>query len=99
MINDVRKFDVGQILSTPAAIETIRAAGRRPSHFLRRHMKCDWGILCDEDKSLNDQALVDGSRLLSAYETAVGDKIWIITEAEDEQGNRVATTILLPTEY
>ena len=62
-------------------------------------MKCDWGILCNEDKSLNDQALVDGSRLLSAYETAAGDKIWIITEPEDQDGRRLATTILLPSEY
>ena len=99
MINDVRKFDVGRILSTPAAIETIRAAGQRSSQFLRRHMKCDWGVLCEEDKSLNDQALVDGSRLLSSYETVAGDKIWIITEAKDQNGKRLATTILLPSEY
>jgi len=42
---------------------------------------------------------VDGSRLLSAYKTLKGERIWIITEAADDQGRRVASTILLPQEY
>ncbi len=48
-------------------------------------------------------ALVDGSRILSSYILeGEGDdtlKLWIITEAEDESGNRVATTALLAEEY
>jgi hypothetical protein len=36
---------------------------------------------------------------LSAYRTLVGVKIWIITEAADDNGKRLATTILLPSEY
>ena len=41
--------------------------------------------------------LDDLSRLLSAYKTLKGVKLWIITEAEDDDGHRAATTILLPT--
>ena len=52
-----------------------------------------------EDKLANDQALMDGSRLLSAYKTLRGVKIWFITEAADEQGRRSSTTALLPDEY
>jgi hypothetical protein len=48
---------------------------------------------------LNDESLKDGSRLLSAYLLKDGTKIWIITEAEDDNGKREATTILLPEEY
>jgi hypothetical protein len=48
----------------------------------------------EEDWRLNDEALRDGSRLLSAYETERGVRLWIITEAD-----RSATTILLPDEY
>ena len=48
---------------------------------------------------MNDQALEDGSRLLSSYRTTKGDKIWIITEAVDDDGRRAATTLLLPDEY
>jgi hypothetical protein len=36
----------------------------------------------------------DEGRLLSAYRTALGVRLWIITEAD-----RPATTILLPEEY
>ena len=52
-----------------------------------------------EDARLNDQALVDGSRLLTAYRTLKGTRIWIITEAADDKGHRVASTILRPEEY
>ena len=53
----------------------------------------------EEDKRLNDQALLDGSRLLSAYRTLKGERIWIITEAVGDDGKRSATTILLPSQY
>ena len=53
----------------------------------------------DEDRSLNDAAVIDGSRILSAYTTRKWERIWIITEAADDQGNRLATTILKPEEY
>jgi len=57
-------------------------------------MKGDWGDLSAEDKQLNDEAVQDGSRILSAYTTAKGAKVWVITEPD-----RSATTILLPDEY
>ena len=43
--------------------------------------------------------MVEGSRLLSAYRTLRNTRIWIITEAKDDDGKRAATTILLPEEY
>ena len=67
--------------------------------FLARHSAGDWGDLSDEDRELNEQAVIDGSRILSAYHTKNGTKIWIITEATDDTGQRSATTILLPEEY
>jgi hypothetical protein len=53
----------------------------------------------EEDWALNDQALEDGSRLLSAYRTLRGKKLWVITETADDEGQRAATTIPLPDEY
>jgi hypothetical protein len=93
------KFSLGQILATPGALEALQESGQTPQFFLARHIRGDWGEVCKEDKMLNDQALVDGSRLLSAYKTLKGVKIWIITEADDDQGHRAATTLLLPSEY
>ena len=66
---------------------------------LNRHVRGDWGDVDNEDKQTNDQALKQGTRLLSAYNDDRFPKygvatIWIITEAD-----RSATTILFPDEY
>jgi len=48
----------------------------------------------DHDRQANDEALVSGERLLSAYKTLRGVKLWVITEAD-----RSSTCCLLPEEY
>jgi hypothetical protein len=93
------KFSLGQILATPGALDALNESGQSPGDFLSRHAQGCWGDLSDEDKLANDQALLDGARILSAYKTLKGVKLWIITEAADESGNRLASTILLPSEY
>jgi hypothetical protein len=93
------EFSLGQILATPGALEAIEQAGHAPAEFLDRHAQGDWGEVVEEDAQANNQALIDGSRLLSVYRTAKGAKIWIITEAADDTNQRLATTILLPEEY
>ena len=93
------KFVYGQVVATPEAIAAIEDSGQSPADFLDRHIVGDWGIVDDEDKAANDDSLIDGSRILSAYNTTKGVKLWIITEAADDDGNREATTILLPSEY
>jgi hypothetical protein len=93
------RFSLGQMLATPGALAALQRAHQTPTEFLLRHSRGDWGDVCDEDKRLNDQSLEDGSRLLSAYQTADGIKLWVITEAADESGHRLATTVLLPDEY
>ena len=93
------KFPLGRLVATPGALEVLEESGQNPTHFLAQHVQGDWGDVCDEDKQLNDQSLIDGSRILSAYQTIKGVKVWIITEAADDNGARVATTILLPSEY
>lgn len=93
-------FSLGQVVSTPAAIQALEKSGQSPSDFLDRHVSGDWGAeLCDDDRQLNDQSLIDGCRILSAYRTTNGVKLWVITEAADDSGQRAATTILLPEEY
>ena len=100
MVDFVRpKFNLGQIVATPGALEVIAQGGHSPSEFLDRHIRGDWGSLSADDRQLNEEALTDGSRILSAYRTSNGERIWIITEAADDHGQRVATTILLPDEY
>ena len=94
------KFNSGVILATPGATEAFEKNNQMPLEFLRRHLSGDWGeALCEEDRQANNQSLVDGSRLLSAYKLADGTKLWCITEAVGENGQREATTFLLPSEY
>jgi hypothetical protein len=97
-VNDV-KFSLGRLAATPGALEALQESGQTPDFFLARHVAGDWGEVDQEDWALNDQALVDGSRLLSAYRTLKGVKLYVITEATDDDGKRAATTILLPEEY
>lgn len=93
------KLDLGQVFATPGALAVLQESGQLPQFFLNRHERGDWGEVCDGDGKLNDQSLVDGSRLLSAYKTLKGKRLWIITEATDDRGRRGATTLLLPDEY
>ena len=93
------KFPLGQVLATPGA---LGPGGKRSVAWLSSSTAIsngDWGEVGDEDKRANDQALVDGSRILSAYRTSKGERLWIITEAADDEGKRAATTILKPSEY
>ena len=90
----ITRFALGRTFITPGAEEALQIAGQTAIEFLRRHMSGDWGELSDEDVKENEFSLRKGLRLLSAYQTGKGQKLWIITEAD-----RSATTILFPEEY
>ncbi|AQX72734.1 hypothetical protein [Dehalococcoides mccartyi] len=95
-------FNTGQIVATRGVYD-LACENPEFAQFiqksLNRHIKGDWGDVNDEDKQTNDQALKQGTRLLSAYnddrfpQNGVAT-IWVITEAD-----RSATTILFPDEY
>lgn len=95
----MKKFELGQTVITrgiAARMQEDNEFGLFVMVSLERHKNGDWGNLCDEDKALNDEALKDGNRLMSAYNRKdhPDDKIWIITEAD-----RSVTTVLFPNEY
>jgi hypothetical protein len=95
-----RKFELGQIVTTPGALEACPPSRRW--HCLARHARGDWGCVCKDDAAENELSLKEGFRLLSAYPIdpaqpckGFGDNtLWIITEAD-----RSVTTFLLPDEY
>lgn len=89
-----RTIDLGNTLVTPGALEALQESGERPWKFLRRHARCDWGEVVDEDWEANDLALDNGERLLSAYFTRLNRRIWVVTEAD-----RSRTVVTLPEEY
>lgn len=88
------KLPLGRIVATPGALKALQEAGQDPMELLQRHQSGDWGELCEEDKRENEFSLKKGCRLLSAYTTKKGCKIWLITESD-----RSATSLVLPHEY
>ena len=91
-----QKFSLGQLLATPGAFRRCRRAAK-PQRSSSAATPTPIGAKsATRIRRLNDQSLIDGSRLLSAYRTANGTKLWVITEAADDDGHRMATTILLP---
>lgn len=88
------KFALGQTVITPGAMVALAFNNITPHMLLHRHSHGDWGDISADDKALNDQAIKDGGRILSAYTLADEQMVWIITESD-----RSASTILLPSEY
>jgi hypothetical protein len=95
-------FNTGQIVATRGVYD-LACENPDFAQFiqksLNRHVKGDWGDVDEEDKQSNDQALKEGTRLLSAYNDNRFPRngvatIWIITEADQS-----VTTILFPDEY
>lgn len=86
-----KKFELGKLFMTKGVAENCNYEDL--FECVKRHSDCDWGDLDEDDKLLNDMAVENGERILSAYEL-FGTKIWIITEWD-----RSVTTILLPEEY
>ncbi len=89
-----RLFNLGQIVSTPGALELLERHSMTPMQLLQRHVVGDYGDLCDDDREANNEAIWNGERILSSYKINETDKIWIITEAD-----RSSTCCLLPEEY
>jgi hypothetical protein len=87
-------FRLGQIVVTRG----FHALGVNPIPFIKRHQSGDWGDLGEEDKKVNEDALRNGERILSAYtldpQLYTESRFYIITERD-----RSLTTVLLCSEY
>jgi hypothetical protein len=90
----IQRFHLRQVVLTPGAISALERAFVSADVLLERHQRGDYGDVCQEDWKANDEAVVNGERVLSSYKLHTGEKIWIITEAD-----RSATTLLLPEDY
>lgn len=93
---NARREALKAVFSAPivcTATVAEKFATHRLIPFLRRHFAGDWGEVPESDAKLNDEALLNGERILSAY-TLDGQKVWIITEAD-----RSVTTVMFPSDY
>ena len=91
-------FSLGQVCATPAVLAHLEKHAIYPRALLRPHCHGDYEQLDEEDRQANDNALIDGGRILSAY-VVEGERIYVITDSADEQGVRHTTTILFAMEY
>jgi hypothetical protein len=69
-------FKLGQIVSTPGAIEALSQPGTDWMALLMRHSTGDWGDLDAKDKRANDDAVMNGGRILSTYNLSTDARIW-----------------------
>lgn len=96
------KFKYGKAVIS-AGVDALRKENIAFSRFvmisLGKYISGNWGVMDEEDKKLNEEAVVAGEgRLMGAYifHKSMPDerKIWIITESD-----RSVTTVLFPEEY
>jgi hypothetical protein len=87
-----QKFPLGQVLVTASVLNIV--SKDLIESWLKRHQNADWGVVSVNDWVANNDDLLKGNKLLSAYVDSNGVKVWIITEAD-----RFTTTVLLPEEY
>lgn len=90
------KFELGRLVVTKGIADMMEENPQFSEDVTTAFVKyqnCDWGITCEEDAEMNNEALTGEDRILAVYETCKGE-IWIITEWD-----RSVTTILFPSEY
>src|SRR5947209_7954347 len=92
-------FSLGRVVATPGALQALAERATSPLHLINRHVAGDWGDIDPEDRGLNEQALQTGARIFSVYKLTEAETIWVITNGDDDDGHRDATTLLLPSEY
>jgi len=86
------KFELGDVCVTRGITENFTQAF--VILCITRHTLGDWGDLDEEDKESNNLALIGEERILSAYKSTEGKKLYVSTEWD-----RKLTTVLMPDEY
>lgn len=96
-------FSLGQLLMS-RGIAASGMAMHDIATFIVNHQHGLWGDdITDEDSVANNCGVRDGGRVLSAYRWTDADgeerRVYVITEGEDDNGVRAATTIMFSEEY
>jgi hypothetical protein len=71
IVTNCMQFHPGKhILATLGALALMEEHGVKPLQLLTRFVHADWGDCPTSDAALNEQALLDGSRLMGVYRLA-----------------------------
>jgi hypothetical protein len=108
IMTNAARFELGQIVATPAALALLKECGFNAAMLIARHLHGDFGDICAEDAAENEFSIENGCRIMSVYRlvpletlktTPAANRsalptIWLITESD-----RSSTCLLLPAEY
>ena len=84
------KFDVGEIVITPAASAVLEANGLTLDDLLARHQAGDWGDVSAQVREVNERGLLEQFNLQSTYSLSDGRRLMVVTNHQ-----RTTTTIHL----
>lgn len=84
------RFDVGEIVITPAAAAALANNGTAIDDLLARHCAGDWGDVSAQVREVNDRGLVERYNLQSSYPLPDGSRVVMVTNRD-----RTATMIHL----
>jgi hypothetical protein len=75
-------FPLGRVVFTPSAFIALVRHKDDPIAFFERHRHGDWGLVDEALAAANDQATWTGGRIRSEFETAGGNRVCVVTEAD-----------------
>ena len=87
-----KPFSLGHLYVTFLA--ACKLSTKELLRAITRHASGDWGELDHAAWLANDQAVENGGRICSRYESPKVGNFWVITQAD-----RSLTTVLLPEDY
>ena len=76
------KFDLGEVVVTPAAFEALEAHGHCIDDVLARHQAGDWGDVTDQVRAVNERALAERFSVQSEYAVAEGQRLVVVTDRQ-----------------
>ncbi len=76
------KFELGQIVITPAASAALEASGLSVDELLAQHQAGDWGDVSDQVRMVNERGLAESFNVQSAYQVASGERLVIVTNRD-----------------
>ncbi len=76
------KFEVGEVVVTPAAAAALEASGQTLAELLARHQAGDWGDVAEHVRTVNKRGLVEQFNLQSAFAVRHGQRLVVVTNCQ-----------------
>jgi hypothetical protein len=74
-------FTLGENFQRPRVALLMQSLGINPASLFLLHVTGDWGDVSNDQRRVNEEAVREGGRILSAYGKGIR-RIYVITEAD-----------------